>query len=202
MDDPLPQPIFITNRLIVRHMHPQDAPSMASNADNPLVAKYMSLAFPDPYTLSDAHTWISMNLAKSSQGNQENFAICEGSSPDIVIGGIGLKPGADVEAHTAEVGFWVGEKYWGKGYVTEVLGGFTRWTMLNYKNKGVKTTKLCGKIFAGNTPSMRCFEKCGYEKEGVLRGQCEKRGQIMDLHIFGLTRGGWDEKVSNVFNNY
>jgi ribosomal-protein-alanine N-acetyltransferase len=196
---PIPSPIVGTTRLIIRSMHPQDAPSMAQSANDPLVAKNMSLSFPDPYTLESANTWISMNLALP---RQDAFTVCERSSPDVVIGGIGLKPGADVSAHTAEVGFWMGRSHWGKGYTTEALEGFTKWTFQNYVRDGQRTTRICANVFSGNVGSMRCFEKCGYAKEGVLKGHGEKRGQVYDFHLFGLTKPDWEKRMSEVFNNY
>jgi [ribosomal protein S5]-alanine N-acetyltransferase len=177
-DSPLPEPVFTTNRLLVRHMHPSDNHSMSASANSPLVAKFMSLAFPSPYTLESAETWIKMNLVKPQQ---DAYCICEKSSPDIVIGGIGHKLGADINSHTAEVGYWIGEKYWGKGYTTECLEAFTKWSFLEFaRDNGTRLTRLWGGVLTGNGASMRCFEKCGYLPEGVLKGHCEKHGQTYD----------------------
>lgn len=195
----LPQPILTTNRLIIRPMYPLDSHSMAASANNPLVAKYMSLAFPHPYTLASANTWIEMNLAKPQQ---DDFCICEKSSPEVVVGGIGLKPGTDISSHTAEVGYWIGEKYWGKGYTTECLDGFTKWCFSSESREGTKITKLWGGVIGGNGASMRCFEKCGYVKEGILKGHCEKHGEVYDMHLFGMTKTDWENRMSSVFNNY
>jgi ribosomal-protein-alanine N-acetyltransferase len=199
VDVPIPSPIVTTTRLMIRPMHPQDAPSMAQNANDPLITKYMRLTFPDPYTLESADGWINMNLALPYQ---EAFAVCERSSPEVVIGGIGLKPGADVSAHTAEVGFWIGQSYWGRGYTTEVLEAFTKWSFQSYEKEGQRIRRLWGCVFSGNVASMRCFEKCGYAKEGVMKDHCEKHRQVYDQHLFGLTKSGWEKRMSEVFNNY
>ena len=171
-------------------MHLSDSQSMASNADSPLVAKYMSLAFPHPYTLSSAEDWIRMNLAKSQQ---DAFCICESTSPETVIGGIGIKLGSDIHSHTAEVGYWIGPDHWSKGYATECLEGFTKWCFWNNR-KELKITRLCGNVLGGNAASMRCFEKCGYAKEGVLKGHCQKHGEVYDLHLFGITQAEWAKR--------
>ncbi|CAO2656159.1 Nn.00g049620.m01.CDS01 [Neocucurbitaria sp. VM-36] len=197
-DSPIPQPILTTSRLLVRPMHPQDAQSMALNANNPRVTKYMSLAFGSPYTLNHAETWINMNITVP---HQNNFVICDHSSPEIVVGGVGLKPGTDVNSHTAEVGFWIGEAYWGKGYTTEVLEGFTKWSFDKWAKGEQRLRRLWGGVFSGNAASMRCFEKCGYSREGVLKEHCEKSGEVMDVHIFGLTKRNWEKRMSKSFNN-
>lgn len=194
-----PAPILTTRRLIVRPMCLEDAPSAALNANNPLIAKYMSLGFPSPYTLVKAEEWINMNMALPYQ---EAFVICEHSSPAVVIGGVGVKVGTDVNAHTGEVGYWMGQDYWGRGYTTEMLEGLTKWVFENWEKDGERLRRLWGGVFSGNVASMRCFEKCGYAREGVMKGHCEKNGEVMDMHIFGMTKRDWEKRMSEVFNNY
>jgi ribosomal-protein-alanine N-acetyltransferase len=190
---PIPESILTTTRLIVRPYHAQDAPYMNLNANNAVIAKYMPLTFPHPYTIESAHSWIAMNTPLP---HQTNFGIFEASSSEVLIGSIGLKLGSDVSSHTAEVGFWIGEKYWGKGYMTEALGAFTKWSFESWEGKdGQKLRRLWAKVFTGNDGSMRCFEKCGYAKEGVLIGHCEKHGEVMDLHLFGLTKVAWEART-------
>jgi ribosomal-protein-alanine N-acetyltransferase len=179
-------------------MHLPDAPSMSLNANNPLVAKNMSLAFPSPYTLSSAETWVNMNTALPYQ---EAFVICERTAPHVVIGGIGLKAGSDVNAHTGEVGYWIGQAYWGKGYMTEVLEGFTRWVFESWNRNGQPLRRIWGCAYSTNPASMRCFEKCGYAREGVMKGHCEKHGEVMDMHLFGLTKLDWEKRMSEVPDN-
>ena len=195
-DSPIPEPLFSTARLIVRPLHPQDAPTMSHQANNPLVSEYMSLTFPSPYTLESASVWINMNLAPPLY----NWGICLSTDPKSVIGGCGLKPGGDIQAHTAEVGFWIGQEFWGKGLITEMLEGLTQWVLtaeeakLAGKDKNRRWTRLFGTVVGGNKGSMRCFEKCGYAHEGVLKGAVEKNGLVKDLWVFGLVKGDWEEK--------
>jgi ribosomal-protein-alanine N-acetyltransferase len=184
--------------MIIRPMRLEDAPSMSLHANDPLIAKYMRSTFPSPYTLSDAETWINMNLGLPYQ---HHFVICERSSPDVVIGGIGLKLGMDVYAHTAEVGFWVGKSYWGRGYTTEALEAFTEWSFKSYENNGKRLTKLYAGVFSGNVASMRCFEKGGYALEGVLKGHVEKHGEVRNEHIFGMTKSDWEKRIGEGIKN-
>ncbi|KAF2175046.1 acyl-CoA N-acyltransferase [Zopfia rhizophila CBS 207.26] len=186
VDDPLPDPIFTTSRLLIRPLHPQDAQSMQIHCEPASITKYQTLAFPYPYTLDSANNWIGMNTTYPFN----NFGICELSSPSTIIGGIGIKPGSDVQAHTAEIGYWVGEPFWGKGYLTEALEAMTDWV---FRERGDKYRRLWAGVFSGNPASMRCLEKCGYKLEGVMKAHVEKHGEIYDLHIWGLTRADWEE---------
>ncbi|KAH6873153.1 hypothetical protein J4E91_001480 [Alternaria rosae] len=184
----VPSPIVTTKRLIIRPMCLKDAASTSLHANDPLIAKYMRGTFPSPYTQSSAETWINTNLALTYQ---HHFVICERSAPELAIGGIGLKLGSDVYAHAAEVGFWVGKSYWGRGYITEALEAFTTWSFESYENNGQRLTKLYAGVFSGNGASMRCFEKCGYALEGVLRDNVYKNGEMRDEHMFGMRKADW-----------
>ena len=66
---------------------------------------YMMLIFLQPYMLALAEAWIARNQIPPIY----NFAITLLSAPATVISGIGLKPGANIQAHTVEVGYWLGE---------------------------------------------------------------------------------------------
>lgn len=189
-DTPIPNPILTTARLIIREYHPQDAKSMSLYGNDALVAKYMHLSFPHPYTIESGETWIGMNIGAA---HPCHFAICEASSPDTAIGSIGLKLGADTASHTAELGFWVGQKFWGKGYVTEATKAFTQWAFESFEGKdGQRLRRLFSTVWSGNVGSMRCFEKCGYAPEGIMKGHAEKHGEIWDVHLFGLTKADWE----------
>ncbi|KAH7137983.1 acyl-CoA N-acyltransferase [Dendryphion nanum] len=179
---PLPSPLFTSQRLLFRSMHPQDAISMQKACEPASITRYMTLAFAHPYTLEHANTWIKLNLTDKLP----NYVICIKESPETVIGGIGLKPGSDVQAHTAEVGYWIAEEYWGRGIATEALEALVRYAFENDQYK-----RLGAGVFAGNDASIRVLEKVGFKKEGVLREHIEKHGETMDLVMLGLTKKDW-----------
>lgn len=103
-----------------------------------------------------------------------------------------------MNSHTAEVGYWIGEDYWGKGLTTEALAAFDEWALTERERPdGKKFTRLFATAVEGNTASMRCLEKCGYKAEGILKGHVEKYGEVSDEHIFGLTKKDWEEWKSS-----
>ncbi|OAG02701.1 acyl-CoA N-acyltransferase [Paraphaeosphaeria sporulosa] len=197
-DSPLPEPLFRTKRLLARPLHPQDAESSQRACAPASITRYMSLAFAHPYTLEHSIAWIAMQ--KDAPHN--NLALTTHSDPLTVIGGIGIKPGADVQSHTGEVGYWISEEHQGKGLMKEALAGFVEWTFLHRTSDGSKVeegrsrkTRLFAAVFAENTASMRILEGCGFVREGVQRGHVHTRyGEITDLHLFGLGRGEWEER--------
>ncbi|KAL5380999.1 hypothetical protein PMIN06_012084 [Paraphaeosphaeria minitans] len=197
-DSALPEPLFRTQRLLARPLHPQDAESSQRACAPASITRYMSLAFSHPYTLEHSVAWIAMQ--KDAPHN--NLALTTSSDPATVIGGIGLKPGADIQSHTGEVGYWLSEAHQGQGMMQEALAGFVEWTFLHRTGNGghveqgrARKTRLFAAVFAENVASMRVLERCGFVREGVQRGQVVTRyGEVMDLHLFGLGKGEWEER--------
>ncbi|KAL5116809.1 hypothetical protein ACEQ8H_005290 [Pleosporales sp. CAS-2024a] len=193
MNAPVPAPMITTERLMLRQYHPKDAPSATLHANNPKIAKGMFNTFPNPYDLNAANVWIGLNPEKT---HPAHVAIVDKSAPDIVIGGIGLnKLSTDVHAHTAEVGFWIAESYWGKAYMSEAVAAWIQYAFESFEGPdGQRLRKLYGGVFAWNVGSMRCFLKNGFSPEGVMKDQVEKDGETFDLHLFGLTKADWEAK--------
>ncbi|KAL2844144.1 acyl-CoA N-acyltransferase [Aspergillus pseudoustus] len=178
------------------HANPTEAPSMSHHANNPRIAKWMRNAFPSPYTLESAESWIAFTEAQSPK---LDFAICktiDASSDDdnngsttvtsVVIGAIGLKTREDVYRRTMEVGYWIGEEYWGRGIAREAVEVFARWVFGNEEFKHVG--RLEAEVFEGNKGSCKVLERVGFVFEGKRRGAVEKDGAVFDVLIYGLLK--------------
>src|SRR4029079_8037318 len=106
-------------RGIVRQWRMQDADALVRHADNINVARQLRDRFPHPYPRAHARMFLK---AATSAGEPSHLAI-EGRGE--AAGAIGYVPGIDVERFSAEIGYWLGESYWGRGIVTEALGPVT-----------------------------------------------------------------------------
>jgi len=118
-----------------------------------------------------------------SQETQARFAICTDDRP---VGGIGLSPGTDIERVNAEIGYWLGAKYWGKGYATEAVRA-----LIDYAFADLEFTALQSSVRVTNAASRRVLEKCGFQWNGV--GLCRIRaiGSSVPVDRFRLERGIW-----------
>lgn len=107
-----------------------------------------------------------------------------------------MKPGSDIHSHTAELGYWISEECWGRGYAREAVEGIMEWVFGGKcEEQGVGTWKrVCAGVFGGNDASMRVLERCGFAAEGVQRGHVEKNGVIMDLYLYGMDKAMWEER--------
>lgn len=162
-------------RCAIRDWSPEDAASLALHANNREIWRNLRDRFPHPYTQADAEGWIS--FARQAVP-ETNFAL---SVDGVAVGGIGLELQPDVFRRTAEVGYWLGEPYWGRGIVTEALGAFSAWAFEHFN-----LVRLQAGVFAWNEASMRVLGKAGYTWEGRLRATVWKDGHLTDLCIYAM----------------
>lgn len=149
------------------------------HADNPNVSRNLYNMFRSPYTEADADAWLETCLA--TEDPCRKFAIeIEGE----VAGGIGIHPREDVLVQTAEIGYWLGEAHWGRGYMTEALRA-----IVAYAFHTLAYHRLEAGHFGWNPASGRVLEKAGFQLEGCQRERFFKNGQFTDNMIYGLLRG-------------
>jgi RimJ/RimL family protein N-acetyltransferase len=166
-----------TDKFTLREWNSSDYESLAENANNINVWNRVRDFFPHPYTIDDAKAYIDMIMQSP---RPENFAIeVEGKA----VGGIGIVPGSDVERLSAEIGYWLGEKYWGKGIMTEVVKIISQYVFNN-----TDFIRLFAPVFAFNEGSAKVLEKAGYTKIGVLHKAAIKNGKIIDMYYYELVK--------------
>jgi ribosomal-protein-alanine N-acetyltransferase len=166
----------------VRPWRPKDLDALVRHANNINVARHLRDRFPHPYTRSDAKGFIDHVRTTPPQ---MNFAIDAGGE---AVGGIGFVPGTDIERYSAEIGYWLGETFWGRGIVTEALLLVT-----DYAFTRVNLLRLFALPFADNAGSVRVLEKAGYAREGLLRQSSVKFGQPRDQLIYARINAKWKQ---------
>ena len=142
------------------------------------IGKNLHDGFPSPYTIRDARRWLAHALSSPAE---TNFAIeIEGQS----AGGIGylLKDGPS--ARSAEIGYWIGEDFWGRGIATACVRAVTSFVFENHPG----ICRLYAQVFEWNASSMRVLEKAGFTQECVLRKAAVKAGDVIDLVQYALIR--------------
>jgi RimJ/RimL family protein N-acetyltransferase len=153
----------------VRSWRTADAESLVRHADNRNIWINLRDRFPHPYTMRDARDFLRSARQRSPE---TMFAIAVG---DDAIGGIGFVLHPDVERVSAEIGYWLGEAFWGRGIATEALVAVTAYAVATHG-----LTRVYALPFAWNAASCRVLEKAGYALEARLRRSAIKDGQITD----------------------
>ena len=168
----------MNRNFILREWKLSDKESIAENANNINIWNNVRDYFPFPYTVEDGEQFIKMVLSKPKPSTDLTIEI-EGKA----VGGIGIVLQADVERISAEIGYWLGENYWNRGIMTNVVKEMVEYAFTHFPIK-----KLYAPVFDFNTASQRVLEKAGFEKEAILKQAAIKNGKVIDLHYYGLIK--------------
>lgn len=159
----------------LRSWHPDDVESIVRHANNRKVWLNLRDQFPHPYTRADAEDWI--NRARSARPETSFVIDVAGEA----VGSLGFELRTDVERYSAEVGYWLGEAFWGRGICTAVLKTATQYALKTYD-----LNRVFALPFSGNQASIRVLEKTGYRWEGILRRSAFKDGRFRDQEVYAL----------------
>lgn len=169
-------PHLETDRLLLREFLLSDAEDVQRLAGHHEVA-INTLAMPHPYLDGMAEAWISSHEAEYLAGTSVIWAICHKDSGQL-IGAIGLT--IQRKYRLAELGYWIGRSFWGKGFCTEAVE-----MVLNYALQSVGLHKVTASHFAGNPASGRVMQKAGMKYEATLKAHLWHYGEYKDLVYYG-----------------
>lgn len=172
--------IPIDDKYGIRSFKSDDKNRLIELANNSRVSAYLLDAFPFPYTEQDAESWLEIAIGHNPQ---TLLVITEN---DRLIGGTGFYPKNDVYHLSAEIGYWLGETYWGKGIASKTVH-----TLVNYIFMNTHLLRLYAGVFSNNPASARVLEKNGFVREGYFRKSIIKRNEILDEVRYGLLRQDW-----------
>ena len=160
----------------IRNWRMDDVPALTRYANNRQVSINLRDSFPFPYREADARAWIQ---AVRSMAPETHFAIASSSE---AIGGIGLVQQTDVYHHSAELGYWLAEPFWGKGIATSAVTAFVPRAFTQFH-----LLRIYAGVFDRNLASVRVLEKAGFRLEGRLKNHISKDGEILDELLYAVT---------------
>jgi RimJ/RimL family protein N-acetyltransferase len=157
----------------LRNWEISDLEKLVEHANNSNIAKWLTNQFPYPYTEIDGRAYIEMVMNDSIN---KVFAI------DIsgdAVGSIGIFLQSDVHCKNAEIGYWLSEKYWGKGIMTEAIK-----EIVEYGFKTFDIVRIYARPFSTNKGSQRVLEKARFRQEARLEKALYKNGEYLDEIIY------------------
>lgn len=163
------------DNLKLRPFYPSDYKSIAALANNRLIWENLRDRFPYPYTEEDAKQFIRL---VTSYSPTTEFAI-DFNGEAIGAAGIILKD--DVYEGNGEIGYWIGQDYWGKGIGTKVVA-----ELLRIAFDELKLYRVYAEVFDKNPASARVLEKNGLCKEATLKNAIIKDGVRQNLCIYSI----------------
>lgn len=163
--------------LTLRSFEFEDSERIALLANNKKIWINVRDAFPHPYSKEDAVQFIEK--CRKMQPPSV-FAIIYN---DELCGSVGIFQMQDVYRKSAEIGYWIGEEYWGKGVATQAVKKIVEYGFANFD-----IIKIFAGIFSNNRASERVLEKNGFFKEAVLKNAVFKNGEFLDEHRYSLLK--------------
>ena len=157
----------------------EDAEDIAETLNNKNILDNLRDGIPFPYTVHDAREFIqAMNAADSE--STFSFAI---TVDDKVAGSIGVFRCENIHFRTAEMGYYIGEPYWGNGLGTSALK-----QVCSYIFENTDIIRIFAEPFSYNIASCRVLEKAGFQFEGLLRSNAVKNGKVIDMKMYSLIK--------------
>ncbi len=171
-------PALETDRLILRGLREDDLEQLILMLNNENVSKQVfSIAY--PFTMK--HAKERFNSIHDGYREQRMFVFSIAlKENDLVIGQIGLHP--DEKHNHAEIGYVLGEPYWGKGFMTEAIH-----KVLEYGLKDRKFHKIFATHYIDNPASGRCMAKAGMNLEGELFEHYKTSEGYKSVRPYGIT---------------
>ncbi len=163
--------MLLTPRLVLRSWQVDDIPQLLPLISAREVAA-TTLRIPHPYTQTDAEEFVR----RADQEQVRCAILLAGTS--TLIGGVGLRLNRD--HNHAEIGYWLGVPYWGKGYATEASA-----ELLRYGFEDLKLHRIYASHFAHNPASGDILRKIGMKYEGRQRGHLMKWDEYLDSKCMG-----------------
>lgn len=181
-----------TERLTLRPWKENDAEALYRYACNPNIG---------PITGWPPHTSVenSREIIKTVLSAPENYAVVLKATGEVV-GSVGIMT-ARSEIHSAkmtdgecEIGYWIGEPYWGRGLIPEAVSELIRYAFEDLQ----MTTIWCG-YYDGNEKSKRAQEKCGFVYSHTEENKpVPLLNEVRTAHFTKITLEDWKNNIDNL----
>jgi len=170
-------PPLQTERLTLRLHTPSDIPALMPLIGAREIAA-TTLRIPHPYIEADAQDFIAGTQEELLNGSGFRLGIVVRES-DALCGGVG--PRIESDHCRAELGYWIGVPYWGKGYATEAARA-----MVQYGFETLGLHRIFASHFVNNSASGGVLRKIGMRHEGSQFGHILKWGEFLDIEMYGM----------------
>jgi len=157
----------------LRKWKSSDLESLVEHANNLNIAKWLTNQFPFPYTNEDGKKYL--NLIEKDNPTKIFAIEVEGKA----VGSIGIFPQSDIHEKSAEIGYWLSERYWGNGIMSKAIQ-----EVVQYGFEAFDIVRIFARPFSTNTGSQKVLEKAGFELEARLKQALYKNSEYLDELIY------------------
>jgi ribosomal-protein-alanine N-acetyltransferase len=161
----------------LRNINTVSSSEIQQLANNYAIKKNLRDFFPFPYSVEDAAYFIE-SAATGAMGHV--FAL---HAEDVFIGIGSLIQQTHEHRINAEIGYWIGEPYWGKGYATAAVK-----QLIGFAFEELGLLRIYAGVYDYNVASMRVLEKAGFQKEAIMHSSVIKDGKLHDEHVYSIRK--------------
>jgi [ribosomal protein S5]-alanine N-acetyltransferase len=173
-------PILRSARLILRAFKLNDASVVQRLAGDFAIADTTS-TIPHPYPDGAAEDWISTHESVWMMDRAFHWAIVT-LAASTCIGAVSLSH-IDRDDNHAEIGYWIGKPYWGKGYCTEAAR-----RVVEFAFEEMNLNRIYAYHFTRNPASGRVMQKIGMRQEGLLQQHTKRWDKYEDLALYAILK--------------
>lgn len=166
---------------ILRPWKASDINSLIKYANNWNIAKNLTNQFPHPYTIQDGKAFIEY---ATKDDPIHIFAI---EVNQEAVGGIGIHPQSDIFIKNAELGYWLGEPFWGYGIVSKAIKQIIQFGFSTFDIE-----RIFARPYGTNFASQKILEKNNFLLEGRYNNILYKNGEYLDELIYAIRRYNWE----------
>ncbi len=177
-------PTLYTERLALRPLQMADAQSIYEWSSDPEVARYVLW---EPHqSIWESREYIRYIRGLYRRHLPSSWGIeVRDTGVRSVMGTIGIM-GWNPEYRTCEIGYSLSRACWGRGIMTEAAS-----QMIQFLFEDLDVYRIEAQHDVRNPASGRVMEKCGMQKEGVLRGRVFNKGEHIDVAMWAIVRPDW-----------
>ncbi len=174
-------PVLLSQRLVMRAPHEEDIDALAHLANNAAVATMVS-RMPHPYTARDAADFVRRTNA--GEIGKCVYAITKAENGEF-LGCCALEPHV-TDNDTLEIGYWLGEPHWNRGYATEAAHALID---MAFRTRDI--AHIDARCRVTNIASRRVIQKCGFQFQGSGMVGSLAMGGMMPVEWYRLDRKTW-----------
>jgi diamine N-acetyltransferase len=177
--------LIIGEKVQLRPIKRDDLPRFVEWFADPEVRHYLLMYL--PFSLAQEERWFEKLLERLERQEEVMLGI-ETIEEGVHIGNLGLHD-IDWKNRNAELGIAIGEKsYWGQGYGTDAIR-----TLLRLAFQEMNLHRVFLRVDEDNARGIRCYEKAGFQKDGILRDATFKEGIYYNQHIMSILQSEFED---------
>lgn len=170
--------------LLLRPLKAQDCGALAALANDSGVAAYLRDRFPHPYKQEDAEQFLQY-IEENQDVALARIIEWQGQ----MVGLISVETSMDVYRYNGEIGYWIGQAFWGRGFASEALKQFCTYLF----ESDILLKRLEATVFEQHIPSIRVLEKNGFQQEGRRLNALYKHGRFHHELMYARENPNWPQ---------